>query len=281
MRGMLARFSLAVTTLVSVFALACGDDAGPDPTPAGSGFIEPLRGAVTVFAAASLSDAFNDIGAEFKKANPKVEISFQFAGSPALRTQLEQGARADIYASADLSQMNMALQNGVVQNAGKVFVRNSLVIITPKDNPGKVNTPIDLKKSGLKLILAAPEVPVGSYARQSLGLMDKDPFFGAGFSEAVLKNLISNESNVRQVVAKVELGEVDAGIIYGTDVTQSIAPKLAVLQIPTQFNIIVEYPIALTKSPANPKAAQAFIDFVLNRPGQDILNKYGFQGVIS
>ena len=281
MEGFVARCGLLFAALITVFALACGDDAGPDPSPVGSGSVEPLSGRITVFAAASLTDAFNDTGAEFKKANPGVEITFQFAGSPALRTQLEQGARADVYASADLPQMNIALQNGVVQNAGKVFVSNSLVIITPKDNPGKISAPVDLKKRGLKLVLAALEVPVGSYARQSLGLMDKDPAFGAGFSDAVLKNLVSNESNVRQVVAKVELGEVDAGIVYGTDVTQSLAPKLAVIQIPAQFNVIAEYPIALTRSSANPRAAQAFIDLVLSRPGQDILKKYGFQSVIS
>jgi molybdate transport system substrate-binding protein len=281
MASLFDRFGILFAALIAVFALACGDDAGPDPTPVGPGSVESLSGTITVFAAASLTDAFKDVGAEFKKANPKVEITFQFGGSPALRTQLEQGARADVYASADLPQMTMALQNGVVQNAGQVFVKNSLVIITPKDNPGRVSDAIDLKKSGLKLVLAAPEVPVGSYARQSLGLMEKDSTFGAGFSDAVLKNLVSNESNVRQVVAKVELGEVDAGIVYGTDVTQSIAPKLAVIQIPTHFNVNAEYPIALTKSPANPKTAQAFIDFVLNKPGQDVLKKYGFQSVTS
>jgi molybdate transport system substrate-binding protein len=107
--------------------------------------------------------------------------------------------------------------------------------------------------------------------------MGKDPAFGVGFADAVLKNVVSNESNVRQVVAKVELGEADAGIVYGTDVTQSVAPKLAVVQIPTQFNVIAEYPIALTKSPANARAAQAFVDYVFSRPGQEILKKYGFQ----
>jgi molybdate transport system substrate-binding protein len=109
--------------------------------------------------------------------------------------------------------------------------------------------------------------------------MEKDAAFGAGFSDAVLKNLVSNESNVRQVVAKVELGEVDAGIVYGTDVTASVAQKLGMIQIPGQFNVIAEYPIALTKSAGNASAASAFIDFVLSRQGQDILKKYGFQDI--
>ena len=273
------RFGIASAALVLALSLACGDDAGPDPTPGPPAAAQPLSGTVTVFAASSLTDAFTEIFSEFKKVNPAVEITPQFAGSPALRTQLEQGARADIYASADLAQMNLALQGGVVQDAGKTFARNSLVIITPRDNPGGVSAPVDLKKSGLKLVVAAPEVPVGNYARQSLALMGKDAALGAGFSAAALRNVVSNESNVRQVVAKVELGEADAGIVYGTDVTQDVAPKLAVIEIPAQFNVVAEYPIALTKNAGNARAARALIDFVLSREGQDVLKKYGFQTV--
>ena len=280
MRRLFASFGLAFVLPLMIVSIACGDDSGDEATSAplaGSG-AQPVSGTLTVFAAASLADAFTEIFSEFKKTNPNLEITPQFAGSPALRTQLEQGARADIFATADLPQMLIALQNGVVKDAGKVFVRNSLVIITPKDNPGRVSAPVDLKKGGLKLVLAAPEVPVGNYARQSLALMEKDAAFGAGFAEAALKNVVSNESNVRQVVGKIELGEADAGIVYGTDVTQSIAPKLEVVQIPALFNVIAEYPIALSKSPGN-AAAQALIDFILSPPGQDILKKYGFQTV--
>jgi molybdate transport system substrate-binding protein len=153
------------------------------------------------------------------------------------------------------------------------------VIITPKDNPGRITAPVDLRKPGLKLVLAAPEVPVGNYARQSLALMEKDASFGPGFAEAVLKNVVSNEANVRQVVGKVELGEADAGIVYGTDVTQSVAPKLAVVQIPQRVNVIAEYPIALTISPGNPSAARALIDYIAGEAGQSILKKYGFQAL--
>ena len=129
-----------------------------------------LSGKITVFAAASLTDAFNEDQGEFIKKNPRADIEFQFAGSPALRTQLEQGARADIYASADVPNMTQALQAGLVKDAGKVFVRNSLVIITPKRNSANITKPQDLNKSGIKLVLAAPEVPVGNYARQSFAL---------------------------------------------------------------------------------------------------------------
>lgn len=277
MNRMLLRFGAVLVAMLAFGAVACGDDAGLDTTPEPNATAARLTGRVTVFAAASLTDAFNEIFVEFKRTNPGVEITPQYAGSPALRAQIEQGARADIYASADVPNMQMALQSGLVADAGRIFARNSLVVIAPKDNPGKVSAPVDLRKGGLKLVLAAPEVPVGSYARQSLASMEKDAAFGDGFAEAVLKNLVSNESNVRQVVSKVELGEADAGIVYGTDVTAPVAPKLAVIQIPAQFNVVAEYPIALTKSPQNERAGRALIDYVLSKPGQAILKKYGFQ----
>jgi molybdate transport system substrate-binding protein len=267
---------IALAATVAVLGFACGNDASkPDPTPAAQS-TPPITGKVTVFAAASLTDSFNEIKTEFTKKYPQTEIEFQFAGSPALRTQLEQGARADVFVSADLPNLNMALQNGVVQNAGKVFARNSLVIITPKNNPGRIAAPVDLRKGGLKLVLAAPEVPVGNYARQSFALMDKDPAYGSGFADAVLKNVVSNESNVKQVVAKVQLGEADAGIVYGTDVTRDVAPDLMQITIPNHLNVIAEYPIALTKSPGNTRTAEAFIAFVTGADGQAILKKWGF-----
>jgi len=270
--GILACAGLAIA--------ACGsgsnDNGRATPTSSASA-AQPLSGPVTVFAAASLTDAFNEIGAEFKKAHPGVEVIFNFAGSAALRTQLEQGARADVFASADTMQMDSARQSGVIAGSGKIFVRNSLTIITPSNNPAGVNAVADLKRAGLKLVLAAPEVPVGNYTRQMLTKTSADPAYGAGFSDDVLRNLVSNEANVKQVVAKVELGEADAGVVYGSDVTPSVAPKLKTVAIPASINVIAEYPIALTRDASNPKAAQAFIDFVSSGAGQDILRKWGFQ----
>jgi molybdate transport system substrate-binding protein len=227
-----------------------------------------------VFAAASLTDAFNELASEFRKANPSVEVVFNFAGSPTLRTQLEQGARADIYASADTTQMDLAIESGVVAGNPKVFARN---LITPRENPGKIVDVRDLIRQGLKLVIANQDVPAGAYARQVFAAMEKDPAFGAGFSAAVLDNVISLESNVKQVVAKVELGEADAGVVYGTDVTPSVAPRLATVGIPLQFNVVAEYPIALTTEARNRRAAEAFIDFVMSTTGQAVLRSWGFQ----
>src|SRR3989304_4562109 len=190
---------LVLAALTASFLLACG--GAPEPPIDAPG----PRGEITVFAAASLTDAFNEIAVEFERANPGVSVRFSFAGSPTLRTQLEQGAGAR-------TRPERPLRGGPFLPPVSVFASNSLVIITPKDNPGGIRAPVDLKKRGLKIVLAAPEGPAGRYARQALALMSLDPAVGADFSAAVLRNVVSFESNVKQVVAKVELGEADAGV---------------------------------------------------------------------
>lgn len=279
---------------LTMFAVACGGDSDADPTavpgtgatgatgaaPTATPTEEPeagLSGDIIVFAAASLTDAFSEIGEAFTTANPDAVVEFNFAGSSALRTQLEEGAPADVFASADVVQMSNAQESGVASEDDTIFVRNSLVVITPADNPGEIETLADLATPGINLVLAAPEVPVGNYARQVLESAEGDPEYGAGFSDSVLANLVSNEANVRQVVVKVELGEADAGIVYGSDVTPSVAASLAVIEIPEALNVVAEYPIALTAETENSEVAQAFIDFVLSSEGQSILASWGFQ----
>ena len=275
------RLALPVLALAALIAAACGGGGSSTRPPAThpGGVLAPatLSGGITVFAAASLMDAFNEMATAFKAANPGVSVRFNFAGTPTLRTQLEQGARADVFASADTVQMGNALTAGVVVDKGRVFTRNSLVIITPADTNPKVARPADLAKGGLKLVLPNKDVPAGSYARQMLASMEKDATYGVGFSDRALKNLVSEESDVKQVVAKVELGEVDAGVVYGTDVTPSVSPKLKTVAVPAQFNVIAEYPIAVVKGAGNAATAQGFIDFVFSPVGQAILKKYGFQ----
>jgi molybdate transport system substrate-binding protein len=271
---------LALAGIVLAIVLTgCGakGDAVPDGTQPVGGTTP--SGKITVFAAASLTEAFNEIARAFKEAYPGAEIDFNFAGTPTLRTQLEQGARADVFASANLEQMDLAKQSGVVEQASSSFARNSLVIITPSDNPAKIESPADLARDGLKLVLAQEDVPVGAYTRQALTAMAADASFEAGFSDAVLGNVVSLESNVKQVVAKVELGEADAGIVYGTDVTPEVASKLYKIEIPDAFNVIAEYPAALTTDRSNEPLARAFIDFLLSAEGQAILTKYGFLSV--
>jgi molybdate transport system substrate-binding protein len=274
---------LLFALLLSLALIACSsDDNKSDRGSAVAGDAQPtattkpVTGSITVFAAASLTDAFNEIGSAFKADNPGTSVTFQFGGSSGLRTQLEQGARADIFASADTVQMGLAKDKGIVGDDGRIFVQNSLVVITPSGGTPRVTKLADLGNSGIKLVLANASVPVGNYARQVFGNMETDPAYGAGFSDKVLANLVSEESDVKAVVAKVQLGEADAGVVYGTDVTASVAPQLKTIAIPTALNVVAQYPIAITEDAANVDLAQAFISYVLSAKGQSILKKYGF-----
>jgi molybdate transport system substrate-binding protein len=226
-----------------------------------------------VFAAASLTDAFMEIGDQFEAANDGVTVTFNFAGSQALRTQIEEGAPADVFASANKTEMDALVSSSfVTADAPQVFLSNRLVVILPAENIAGVETLEDLAMSGIKIVLAAKEVPVGKYARQGLELMDGQ--FGMGFKDRVLANVVSNEDNVKQVVAKVQLGEADAGIVYTSDAVA--APGLKTITIPAELNVIADYPIAALSQSAHADLADAFIDFVLSPDGQAVLQKWGF-----
>jgi molybdate transport system substrate-binding protein len=233
----------------------------------------PEAGNLTVFAAASLTDAFTEIGASFEAAHPGVTVTFNFAGSQALRTQIEEGAQADVFASANAKEVDTLVTGGLIdQTAPQVFLTNKLVVILPADNPASVETLQDLADPGLKLVLAAEEVPVGNYARQSLELMNAE--FGADFNDNVLSNVVSNEDNVKQVVAKVQLGEADAGIVYTSDAIA--APDLKQIDIPAELNVIATYPIAPLTGASDSELALDFINYVLSADGQAVLQKWGF-----
>ncbi len=231
---------------------------------------------LTVFAAASLTDAFTEIGQAFQQQNPGVEVSLNFAGSADLALQLSEGARADVFASANREQMDKANAAGRIDGEPHNFATNRLVVIVPADNPAGLQTPLDLSRQGLKLVLAAPDVPVRNYVEEALDKMDADPAYGEGFKAAVLANLVSEEPNVRQVVTKVSLGEADAGIVYSSDVTSDMAGTLLRIEIPDGLNIVASYPIAAIKDASSSQVARSFIDFVLSGDGQAILQKWGF-----
>ncbi|MFN8475434.1 MAG: molybdate ABC transporter substrate-binding protein [Anaerolineae bacterium] len=246
--------------------------SAPTAAPAASGDL-------TVFAAASLTEAFKEIGANFEKAHPGTKVAFNFAGSQQLVQQLGQGARADVLATAAPKQMNDAIGAGsVTSGSDKVFARNRLVAIAPSDNRAGVTSLRDLAKPGLKVILAAKEVPVGQYARDFLDKAAADPAYGAQYKDGVLKNVVSNEQDVRAVLSKIVLGEGDAGIVYTTDITQDAAPKVTRFDIPDALNTIASYPIASVKGTKNQALADAFVSYVLSPDGQAVLAKYGFIG---
>ena len=265
--------SLWTLLLFVVFLAGCGPAAAPTGSPPLPGVTRPEPATLNVFAAASLSNAFNEIGKNFETANPGVTVTFNFAGSQALRTQIEEGAPADVFASADNTEMDSLISEGLLaKDAPKFFLENQLVVVLPANNPAGLEKLEDLARPGIKIVLAAKEVPAGKYAHQVLDRMNAQ--FGSGFEDKVLANVLSNEDNVKQVVAKIQLGEADAGIVYASDAVA--APELKIIVIPSDLNVIAKYPIAPLAKSANAEIANAFIRYVLSAGGQAILEKWGF-----
>ncbi len=233
---------------------------------------------ITVLAAASLTESFTEIGKKFEAENPEIQVVFNFAGSQTLFQQLEQGIPADVFASANQKYMSDANEGGFVDSSkSKVFAKNALIVIYPKSNPGNIQVLADLSNPGLKIVIAAVEVPVGKYTLEFLEKTDNTSTnLPVDFKDGFLKNVVSYENTVKSVVSKVMLGEADAGIVYLTDVTGDAQNELDVMEIPTELNVIATYPIAVLKSSQNTALAQAFLDYVLSEDGQSILQNYGF-----
>jgi molybdate transport system substrate-binding protein len=226
-----------------------------------------------IFAASSLTEAFSEIGAAFEAANPGTRLTFSFAGSRTLRTQIEAGAPADVFASASMQEMESLVRAGMVApGSPRAFLTNHLVVILPSTNPAGIQGLQDLARPGLKLVLAAEEAPVGDYARQALHKGDAG--FGLEFSAQVLANVVSNEDNVKKVVAKVQLGEADAAIVYASDAVA--APDLKTIEIPRDLNVIAQYPIAALSDSTQATLAKGFVEYVLSPAGQAVLGKWGF-----
>ncbi len=262
------RLFLLFACLCIVLA-ACGGSTTTSSTPT------PAPITLNVFAAASLTESFNEIATAYQQQHTNVTIKPNYNGSQILEQQIANGAPADVFASADLTNMQKA-SDAVLVNNPQVFVKNRLVVIVPTSNPGNINSLKDLAKKGIKIDFEAATVPAGKYSRQALTNLSQSPDYGSSYANAVLANVVSEEQNVKAVVQKVQLGEADAGFVYRTDVTPAVASKVTVIDIPDPYNVIAQYPIAVVKSSPHPSDAQSFIDFVLSPAGQAILKKYNF-----
>jgi molybdate transport system substrate-binding protein len=233
---------------------------------------------LTVFAAASLTESFGELGKMFEAQHPGVTVVFNFAGSQQLAQQLAQDAPADVFASANDRQMQAGVDaDRIAAGSSRTFVRNRLVVVTPADNPADLAGFEDLAQPGLKLVLAAPQVPAGQYAQEVLQLAGQDPLLGADFASSVIQNVVSYEENVRAVLSKVALGEADAGIVYATDAA-SAGETVRALPIPDALNVIAAYPLAPVTDSAQASLAADFISLVLSPEGQAVLARYGFAG---
>lgn len=231
---------------------------------------------VTVFAAASLTDAFEAIGNAYEAQNPAVDVLFNFAGSSTLAAQLSQGAPADIFASANPMQMEVVQEAGRIEGESRIFAYNQLVVILPMDNPADINNLADLVHPDISIVIAAPEVPVRVYTDTVLNQLAELDDYPDDFAEQVFANVVSEEANVRRVAAKIALGEADAGIVYTSDVTPDIQDQVMTIAIPDEVNVRATYPIALLNDSAQPQAANDVLDFILSETGQAILEEWGF-----
>jgi molybdate transport system substrate-binding protein len=279
-------FLLAVMTVTTACAApaAVPTAAPPTATTAAAAAVPTATAApaavapdtLNVFAAA-LNLAFGEIGKSFESANPGTKVTFNFAGSNDLAAQIGKGAPADVFASANEAQMAVVVKSGqVVADTPRAFARNRLVVIYPTSNQAKLSKLLDLANPGVKVVLAAKEVPVGEYALDFLTKANGDPAFGATYKDAVVKNVVFYEDNVKSVLNKVTLGEADVGIVYTTDVTPDAASKVGRFDIPDALNTIAVYPIATIKTSTQATFAKKFVDFVLATDGQTVLAKYGF-----
>jgi molybdate transport system substrate-binding protein len=256
----MSKSPLIVAVALALLLSACGGVAfQSSASPAA----DPVQGSLTVLAAASLTDAFNKVGAQLRARHPQLELRYSYAGSQTLVTQIQQGAPADIFASADQANMQKVVAGGLAEGQARVFARNRLQIVVPRGNPKQVRSLADLAGSGLKVDLCAPAVPCGSYAGSALGKAN------------VRVTPVSQEDNVKAVVTRVSLGEADAGIVYATDVKAG-GGKVEGVDIPDSENVVAAYPLVRLKAATNGAAADAFIGFVTGAEGQKTLAGYGF-----
>lgn len=267
LRGRPASCKIALLTLLGTLALAaCGGDgaAGTTTTAAPATTTAAISGEVLVFAAASLTDAFGELGAAFEATHPGVTITLNLAASSALREQIVAGAPADVFASASIDDINQLAAAGALGSQAQVFARNSMTIAVPAGNAAGITGLADFANAELLIGLCAEETPCGRYTRLVLG------------SAGILPSADSNEPDVRSLLAKIAAGELDAGIVYLTDVAAA-GDRVTSIAIPAEHAVEAAYPIAVLADAPNPEAAAEFTAFVLSPAGRAILAGFGFQ----
>ena len=259
--------TLLTTSLIVVGLAACGSNnsgtsSAPGPSASESGSLS-LSGNITVFAAASLTESFTELGKQFESANPGTKVTFSFGASSGLAQQINSGAAADVFASASPKNMDQVVDVGGASNP-KVFATNKMEIATPPNNPAQIASVNDLAKSSVKTALCQPQVPCGSIAQQV-------------FTNAkITVKPVTLEPDVKSVLTKVQLGEVDAGMVYVTDV-KAAGEKVKGVEISDDVNASTDYPIAALTKSGNAAVASAFADLVLSPAGQGVLTAAGFQ----
>lgn len=254
----------AATTLLTGCSFSSSGGAATAPSVSGGGTAgtSSLSGDITVFAAASLTEAFTTLGMQFEATHPGAKVTFSYGASSSLATQIAQGAPADVFASASPKNMD-AVVSAKDATTSTTFAKNVPQIAVPPSNPAHIETVADLAKPGVKVALCADTVPIGALAKQIFAKSD------------VTVKPVTIEADVKATLTKVELGEVDAGIVYVTDV-RAAGSRVKGIAIPADLNGSTKYPIATLSGSKNPTLAQAFVDYMLSADGAAVLTAAGF-----
>jgi molybdate transport system substrate-binding protein len=254
--------------------VSCGGGDVGSSNNSGSGGREQ-GGTLTILAATSLIDSFGELGKTFEEQNEGVTVKQSFESSSTLLTQIQQGAPADVFASAATEEMNTAVKDGLVAGDPKIFVKNREIIMVPKDNIADINEFRDVANSGVKLALAQKDVPAADYALQ---ILDKaNAYYGDDFEKDVLSNVVSREADVRASVNRVVVGDADATFGYASDYNADVRDKVKIVPIPADLNIIATYPIAALKDAEDPELAKKWVELVTSKEGQRVLEKWNFE----
>jgi molybdate transport system substrate-binding protein len=256
--------------VISAVLLVVGACSSAGASPGGPAEAVEL----TIYGAASLKSALDQAKAAYQAANPGTTLTISTDASSALETQIEQGAPADVFLSADTTNPRKLVDAGLADGAPVTFARNELTIVVPADNPAGITTPADLATSGIKVIAAGDEVPITTYATRLVENLAREAGYPADFIAAYTANIVSREDNARAVVAKIELGEGDAGIVYVTDAR--VSTRVATVDVPDSASVPAVYDGVVVKASRNTAAAGAFLDWFAGPEGQGILGGLGF-----
>jgi molybdate transport system substrate-binding protein len=230
---------------------------------------------LTVYGAASLQRPLAEIKAGFEAANPGTTLAIATDSSATLRTQIEQGAPADVFLSADTGNPKTLVDAGLADGAAVPFAGNILTIIVPSANPAGIQAAADLARDGVRIVAAGDEVPISAYAAQVVANLAEQPGFPEGFADAYAANVVSREGSVSAIVARIGLGEADAGIVYASDARS--APDVMSIYIPSQANVTATYAGVVVKASNHPNQARAFLEWVAGAEGFAILERFGFE----
>ena len=278
------RSRIARTLLIVGLVAGCGSSAGQStiataqPSPAFSSVASaPASGAavdLTIFAAASLAGALDEVKVAYTSSHPETTLTISTDSSAALATQIEQGAPADVFLSADTANPQKLVSGGFSTGEAVAFASNKLAIVAPADNPAGVATPADLAKPGLKIIAAGDKVPITAYAKQLVANLAKEPGYPAGFEAAYAANVVSKEDNVKAVIGKIEIGEGDAAIVYDTDAKAS--DDVTTIAVPEGANVTAKYAAIVVGASPDQEPARMFLGWLTGPDGQAVLSRFGF-----